>query len=122
MYNEFVVFSLLMMLLLAISVVNGWSSFARMTKTSAPRKVFTQENRRNRDQKFRYDFHQAQHQTFVHLMQSVNILNDSDVTHTSDFGTAMPEALPEWKRIGLAKEEDLALGVDPKDVLFYVGT
>ena len=41
---------------------------------------------------------------------------------SSDFGTAMPEApASPYDELGI-QEENLALGIDPKDVLAYVGT
>ena len=39
----------------------------------------------------------------------------------SDFGTAMPETVSPYERIGI-EEEELAIGIDPEDVIQYIGT
>lgn len=40
---------------------------------------------------------------------------------TSDFGSAMPEEVSPYDRIGI-KEEQLALGINPEDIVKYIGT
>ena len=42
-------------------------------------------------------------------------------TMTSDFGSAMPETVSPYERIGIT-EDQLALGINPEDVLAYLGT
>ena len=42
-------------------------------------------------------------------------------TLASDFGTAMPEPVSIYDQIGIG-EEDLALGVDPREFYNYIGT
>lgn len=39
----------------------------------------------------------------------------------SDFGSAMPEEVSPYERIGI-QEDQLALGINPEDVLAYCGT
>lgn len=39
----------------------------------------------------------------------------------SDFGSAMPEQVSPYERIGIS-EDKLALGINPEDVLAYAGT
>lgn len=47
---------------------------------------------------------------------------DSVVTEqTSDFATAMPEAMSSYERLGVP-EDKLALGIDPNEVLQWLGT
>ena len=40
---------------------------------------------------------------------------------TSDFSSAMPEEVSPYDRIGI-KEEQLALGINPEDIVKYIGT
>lgn len=40
---------------------------------------------------------------------------------SSDFGSAMPEQVTPYEKIGIA-EEQLALGINPEDVISYIGT
>ena len=39
----------------------------------------------------------------------------------SDFGSAMPKQVSPYEKIGIA-EDQLALGINPEDVVAYVGT
>ena len=39
----------------------------------------------------------------------------------SDFGSAMPEEVSAYERIGIT-EDQLALGINPEEVISYIGT
>ena len=62
--------------------------------------------------------HQPRHSirpTVVH--ESTTMASDV----ASDFGSAMPEEVSPYERIGIT-EDQLALGINPEDVLAYLGT
>ena len=40
---------------------------------------------------------------------------------SKDFGTAMPEEVSVYEKLGI-EEDNLALGINPEDLLTYVGT
>ena len=58
--------------------------------------------------------HQPRHSVIPTLVHE-------STTIASDFGSAMPETVSPYERIGIT-EDQLALGINPEDVLAYVGT
>ena len=49
------------------------------------------------------------------------ITKPSTIIMRSDFGSAMPTSVSPYERIGI-KDDDLAIDIDPQDVITYLGT
>jgi hypothetical protein len=70
----------------------------------------------------------AMHRTVLAVATEASSPTSSTLSQVSDkinndFGSALPAVIPPaWQRIGLKRAEDLALGVDPNEVLNYIGT
>lgn len=61
--------------------------------------------------------HRPQRVTFARKMTETS----SSETTTSDFASAMPDAGDAYSRLGV-EEEKVALGVDPNEILQWLGT